>query len=386
MKRILIALIAMAFVLSSCGGVTPIPPTATPSIPAPATVTVTSTPEARTDCASRYPSNPAERKNWPKEEWTISTLEEHCMDRAIVEKGVWYLEEAHNFSSLVIIRHGELVYEKYFTRFLTYERRVQVYSVTKSFFSALVGIAMDQGLLDSLDHKVIEYFPEYFYSTTDPRMKEVTLRDLLTMSAGFHWVNDMETQNLWMRSGNMVEASINWKMRDAPGTVFNYSNANAELLSAILTKIVGEPLRAYAQRNLFSPMGIPNKNWGWGMDDQGYYYGASGLTLRPRDIARFGYLYSNQGYWDGKQVISREWVQQSTTKQIDAYLMDYGYLWWVGHGTDPSSFEARGSRGQCLLIVPGLDLVVAVNGDGDEDADPSSILYGWIVNAVTDEQ
>jgi CubicO group peptidase (beta-lactamase class C family) len=385
-----ILLILLVFVLlpiacTSADAVSPLPATATPTIQVPAIETATSLPVARTDCASRYPSIPAERKVWPTTEWKVSSLEEHCLDRASVEKAVWYLEQSGNYNSLVIIRHGELVYEKYFTRFLTYERRVQVFSVTKSYLSALVGIAMDQGQLDSLDHKVIEYFPEYFYPTTDPRMKQVTLRHLLTMSAGFHWVQNMETQNQWMKTGNMVDASINWKFRDTPGTVFNYSNADAELLSAILTKIVGEPLRTYAQRNLFSPMGIPEKNWGWGMDDQGYYYGASGMTLRPRDIARFGYLYLNQGYWDGKQVISEEWVRQSTTKQIDAYLMDYGYLWWVGHNTDQPSFEAHGSRGQYLLVIPSLDMVVAVNGDVYEDANPASIVHEWIIKAVTDE-
>jgi CubicO group peptidase (beta-lactamase class C family) len=389
MKRCLFAVTILAFLLSSCGGVAPIPPTATPTATVPPTATATSLPVARTDCASRYPSIPSERKNWPKEEWTVSTLEEHCLDRAKVEKGVWYLEETYNYSSLVIVRHGELVYEKYFARTPNPNRSVTIYSMTKSFLSALVGIAMDQGQLDSLDHKVIEYFPEYFYPTTDPRMKEVTLRDLLTMSVDFNWIREDDiTIAPWVNSGNMVEKAINLKFQNipAPKPEFNYCTPNTQILSAILTKIVGEPLRSYAQKNLFTPLGIPERNWSWGVDDHGYYLGGYGMYLRPRDIARFGYLYSNQGYWDGEQVVSKEWVQQSTAKQIDSYLMDYGYLWWIHESADPAIFEALGSGGHILSVIPSLDMVVVVNGVGGGDMpDPDFVIHEYIIKAVTDE-
>ncbi len=106
-----------------------------------------------------------------------------------MEKGAWHLAKTYNYSSLVIVRHGELVYEEYFTRTPNPDRSVEIYSMTKSYLSALTGIAIDQGLLDSLDHKVFEYFPEYFTPDTDPRMYEVTLRDLITMTVDFQWVN-----------------------------------------------------------------------------------------------------------------------------------------------------------------------------------------------------
>jgi CubicO group peptidase (beta-lactamase class C family) len=391
MKGIFIALIAMAFVLSSCGGVTPFPPAATPTVTLAPTVTATSLPEARTDCASRYPSNPTERKNWPKEEWKTSSLEEHCMDRAKVEKGIWYLEKTYNYSSVVIVRHGELVYEKYFAHTPNPDRSVAVRSVTKSYLSALYGIAMDQGLLDSLDHKVIEYFPEYFTPDTNPHMREVTLRDLLTMSVDFLWVSEDDISvRPWMFSGNMIKAAINLKFQSIPPPrpEFNYCTPNTQILSGILTKIVGEPLHVYAQKNLFTPLGIPEKNWGWGVDDQGYYLGGYGMSLRPRDIARFGYLYSSQGYWDGKQVISREWIQESTTKKIrvDWQWMDYGYLWWLHQGNDPYIFEALGSGGQILSIVPSLDLVMVVTGTGGGDmADPDFVIHEYFIGAVTDK-
>jgi CubicO group peptidase (beta-lactamase class C family) len=395
MKKFLPAVTVLAFLLASCGGATRIPPTSTaaPTVTAspPATITITGEPTARTDCTRRYPSSPYERKIWPQEEWTISTLEEHCMDRAKVERGVWYLEQAHNYRSLVVVRHGELVYEKYFSSAYRPERRAEMYSMTKSVLSALFGVAMEQGLLDSLDHKVIEYFPEYFYPTTNPLMKEVTLRDLMTMSVPFDWTNENNiTVAPWINSGNMVEKAINLKFQRIlpPEPEFMYCTPNTQILSAILTKSVGDDLRTYAQRNLFSPLGIPAGNWSWGVDDHGYSLGGYGMFMRPRDIARFGYLYSNRGYWDGKQLISKDWVEQSTTKKIRAEppSIDYGYLWWVHRSNDPAIFEARGSGGQVLAVVPSLDLVVVVSGkDGGDLPDPDFVIHEYIIDAIVDE-
>lgn len=392
MRKILLFRLILLALLSpvACTSMVVTQPSApTVTSPAPAFATATSFPGARSDCASRYPSTPAARTVWPQEEWTMSTLEEHCLDRAKVEMAAWYFEQNYATSSLLIVRHGELVYEKYFLPTIKPERRMHIFSITKSFLSALVGIAMDQGQLDSLDHKVVEYFPEYFYPTTDPRMQQMTLRHLLTMSAGFVWMEDGSIEERWMESGNLVEAAINLKLQETPGTGFNYSSANTQLLSAVLTKIVGEPLRGYAQRNLFSPLGISATDWDWGADDQGYYLGGWGMNLQPRDLARFGYLYLNDGYWDGKQVVSSDWVQQSTSKQISAFPgMDYGYLWWVHQGKDPVVYEALGYGGQSLYIVPELDLVVVVtaNVEGLGGApDPGSTIYEYIVKAAMDE-
>ena len=210
--RIMLLLISFGLVLAGCaGGATPTTPvpivSSTISIPVIPTQTVTPTetvpsptafPTPRTDCRERYSTAPTERDYWPTSEWRVSSLEEHCLDPQKVEHATWYFENNNAARSLLIVRHGDLVYEKYFRSILKLERTVNVYSVTKSVLSALVGIAMDQGLLDSLDHKVIEYFPEYFDPGTDPRMAQVTLRNLLTMSAGFKWVEDGPIEAKWL--------------------------------------------------------------------------------------------------------------------------------------------------------------------------------------------
>ncbi|CAG0933401.1 6-aminohexanoate-dimer hydrolase [Thermoflexales bacterium] len=401
MGKCLICLVCVSLVLTACGTPpvvtstfvpatnTPLAPTSTPSPVAP-TITLappTAFPTPRTDCKERYPTSPAEKDYWPTAEWRVSSLAEHCLDPEKIEHAAWYLEKGITARSLLIIRHGELVYEKYFRSIQKPDRTADVRSITKSVLSALVGIAMDQGQLDSLDHKVIEYFPEYFYPQTDPRMAEVTLRHLLTMSSGFKWAEHSPSQTKWMNSRNWVEAAINLEFVEQPGTGFTYCTANTQLLSAILTKVTGEALRDYAQRNLFTPLGIPANRWHWGVDDHGYAIGGFGMNLRPRDLARFGYLYLNQGYWDGQQIISPEWIQESTRAQLHSgWGPDYGYLWWVHPRSDLHSFEAAGSGGQTIYVVPSLDLVVVITSDADvgNPENPGPIIYEWITKAVTD--
>ena len=394
---LLIAILALFLSPASCrpvDGSQSLLPTTTLALsvlPTPTKITPTLqlSPDPRTDCRIRYPSAPLDRENWPTNEWKVSSLEEHCLDSEKVEKAAWYFENNFATSSLLIVRHGELVYEKYFNSYNKPDWPVPIFSVTKSVLSALVGIAITQGALDSLDHKVIEYFPEYFNPHTDPRMAQVTLHDLLTMSSGFNWIEDSQIEDRWMATGNLVESAINLEFSDQPGTTFTYSSANTQLLAAILTKIVGEPLRDYAQRNLFLPLGISRRLWNWSMDDQGYYIGGFGMDLRPQDLARFGYLYLNQGYWDGKQIISPDWIQQSTSTQIQTgFGKEYGYLWWIRPGEGESAFQAIGYGGQSIYIFPDLDMVVVVTGrvstGGGGAPDPDPIIHEWIEKAVTD--
>lgn len=365
----------------------PVVPTITLAPPTATTMPPTAFPTPRTDCKARYSTVPTERDYWPTSEWRVSTLAEHCLDSEKVEHAVWYFEKGLTARSLLIIRHGELVYEKYFRSIQKPDRTANIRSVTKSVLSALVGIALDQGVLDSLDHKVIEYFPEYVHPETDPRLAQVTLHHLLTMSSGFEWAEHSPIQTRWMNSSNWVEAAINLRFVEQPGTGFTYCTANTQLLSAVLTKVTGEPLRDYAQRNLFTPLGIPANRWSWGVDDHGYAIGGFAMNLRTRDMARIGYLYLNQGYWDGQQIISPEWIQESTRSHLHAgWGPDYGYLWWVHPRSDLPSFEAAGSGGQTIYVVPGLDLVVVITSDADvgNPEDPGPIIYEWIMKAVTD--
>lgn len=119
----------------------------------------------------------------------------------------------------------------------------------------------------------------------------------------------------------MVEAAINLGFIDDPGTAFDSCTANTQILSGVLTKLTGEWLIDFAQDNLFTPLGIPDSHWSWAMDDHNYALGGYGMNLRPRDMARFGYLYLNQGYWDGKQVVSANWVQDRLVRRLKQVMV-----------------------------------------------------------------
>jgi CubicO group peptidase (beta-lactamase class C family) len=187
----------------------------------------------------------------------------------------------------------------------------------------------------------------------------------------------------------MVEKAINLEFQTLlpEKPEFNYCTPNTQILSAVLTKIVGTSLRSYAQENLFDPLGIPETGWGWGVDDHGYYLGGYGMSMQPRDLARFGTLYANLGYWDGSQVVSREWVQESTTKKLrGTSWMDYGYFWWIHMSENPHIFEARGSGGQVLAIIPSLDMTILVTGVGGGDMpDPDFVIHEYFIDSVMDE-
>jgi CubicO group peptidase (beta-lactamase class C family) len=260
-----------------------------------------------------------------------------------------------NVDSIVVVRHGVLVYERYFV----YPRqqfhadattRHRGNSMTKSVVSLLVGIAMDRGLIEDLDVPVISYFPE----DADLRMPDkdpITLRHLLTMSAGL---------------GSST----------TPGVSFQYNDNETELVGAILKKVTGKAVDVLAQENIIAPLGINDVEWH--KDPfSGLSTSARGLDLRPRDWAKIGQLVLNGGVWEGKQIVPASWVVQSTSEQIKTAgppsaeqvkaegPPSYGYQWWIGRSLDKDRavqwIAAMGFNSQKTIIIPALDMVVLFN-------------------------
>jgi len=250
-----------------------------------------------------------------------------------------------NVDDIVIVRHGVLVYERYYS----YPHQIHFdattrhngYSMTKSVVSLLVGIAMDRGHISDLDVPAFFYLPE----NADLRMLDkdpVTLRHLLTMSAGL--------------GSDRI-----------PGATFRYSDSETELIGAILKKATGKTVEVLAQENLFGPLGIKDVNW---RQDpfSGLPASANGLSLRPRDWAKIGQLVLNRGVWEGRQIVPASWVDQSTAEQIrtDEPPSDgYGYQWWRGRSMDKDRdvrwVAAKGFNSQKVIVIPALDLVVVFN-------------------------
>jgi CubicO group peptidase (beta-lactamase class C family) len=256
------------------------------------------------------------------------------------------------------MRHGRLVLERYYHG-MTRETEWSLYSVTKSVVSALVGIALRDGRLESVDERLVDVFPDEVTTDVNPQVRSIRLRDLLTMSAGYRDVNTPNETDDWVRS------ELNRPVVSTPGTIFSYDDGSAHLLSCALTKVTGMTAADYARRKLFAPLGIrPGR---WNGDGQGHSLGSGGLFLRPRDMLRLGQLYLQGGRWHGRQIVPRAWVRASTRKQIaipGGYA--YGYLWWINTGPH-GGYLAQGYRGQTIEGFPRLSLVIVLTGVG---ADP----------------
>jgi CubicO group peptidase (beta-lactamase class C family) len=329
---------------------------------------------------------PKKREYWPTSGWRTSTPEMQGMDSAKLMIADEFIQNRlPDAFSLLVVKNGYLVFEKYYS-WGSPEKYAVVHSVTKSVTSALIGIALDKGYLNSVDQKLIEFFPEYITDESDPRKKEISLKHLLTMSAGFRWNDRGPIMRNWYTSSNWAQFTIQLPQENNPGDVFNYNSSTSHLLSIILSKSTKSSTLDFAKRNLFEPLGIQSAYWHQGA--QGYNIGGFGLGLSARDLAKIGFLYLNSGYWSGQSIVSEYWVKESTDQQIQAAnhpiygMFGYGYQWWVKKVDDCSSFRAWGRRGQFIVVVPELDLVVAVTSDPAQPHPPTSIHYSPLFDLV----
>ena len=328
-------------------------------------------------CAVTQP--PAARAEYfPGRTWRTSTPEEQGIDSTSL---VAMLEDIRDngvgIDGIVIVRHGHLVFESYMAPYAA-DTFHNMKSSSKSVLSALVGIALREKVL-GIDERVSEMFPEYFASADHPRMKDVTLRHLLTMSAGIEWTEiSPEADRLW-QSNDWVGAAIGLPLPDAPGAKFTYSTALTHLASAAIARRSGMSTREFAEKHLFDPVGI--RAGLWRRDPQGIHWGGADLFLTPRDMARFGYLYLKGGSWNGRQIVSREWVAESTRAQVKTGgwggIDEYGYWWWI----DPVAYVAIGLGGQVIAVVPDQVLVVVFTAAGPEST-PFALLRKHIAPAL----
>ena len=307
--------------------------------------------------------------------------EEQGMDSVILDEGARYLSKTSALS-LIVIRNGKIVYEKYYER----KNINNVYSVTKSFMSALTGIAIHEGFIGSENDAVEQYLPEYFKNLSDPRWKKITLKHLLTMTPGF--CEDLEK---WTSSDDWVRDTFALPLKYDPGTKFQYANSATHLLSVILTRATGMSTRDFADKYLFGPIGI--KSPVWSADPSGFYTGYANLYLKPYDLAKFGWLYYNKGKWGNLQVIPEEWVVKSTEVQYDfnkesdtGYENGYGYKWWINGATGCNTFNATGYGGQSITVIPDLGIVVVITSSPDgvyiNDEQRIQFLKDCIIGAV----
>ena len=314
--------------------------------------------------------------------WPVSAPELQGMDPEIL-KGIARHFEAWtdaNVHAVVIARRGTLVCEHYFTGEdwawaeplgrIGHDASMKhdIRSITKSVTSLLVGIALDRGWLESLDQTVFSFFPEH----ADLRTSEkdgITLQHLLTMSAGFSWSEDLPYSNPKNSERRMIDAPdqhryvLEQPLARPPGATYTYNGGATALLAEIVRRSSGRTLEDVAAAELFEPLGITDVEWI--RYANGDPMAASGLRLRPRDLAKIGQLVLSGGGWQGRRVVSEEWIAQSITPQINGQsLFFYGYHWWLGRSLvdrrEITWVSGVGWGGQRMYVVPSLDLVVTV--------------------------
>jgi CubicO group peptidase (beta-lactamase class C family) len=325
---------------------------------------------------------------WPTDDWRQSTPEDQGISsQALVKLLARVDEQQLNMHSLLIVRNGYLVTEAYWNPY-TADERADVASVTKSVTSALIGIAIDKGYIRDEQATVLGFFADKSVSNLDDRKKAVTIQDLLTMTSGLPYSDVSDPTLAVMRqSPDWISFMLDQPMAAAPGTSFTYSTGATHLLSGILTASTGQTLRAFANENLFGPIGIPAvAEDQWPADPQGLSLGGASLRLTPRDMARLGYLYLKDGVWAGRPVISPEWIAESTalhTMKDDGF--GEGYLWSL----DPKqgSFWAFGRGGQQIYVFPAEQLVVVMTANlqpgENRDFTPLKTLFDdYLVPAI----
>jgi CubicO group peptidase (beta-lactamase class C family) len=319
---------------------------------------------------------------WPTSGWRTSTPEEQGMDSSRLIAMLDSVRAQHlNLHSLLVIRHGYIVSETYFGSYAQ-NSRFQIYSCTKSFIATLVGIAFDRGELQGLNQAVLDFFPGRAFANLDDRKRAMTLEDLLTMRSGLDWQEGDPTIGAMVQSRDWVQYVLDEPMAQAPGSQFNYCTGCSHVLSAILQQATGLSARNYAERNLFEPLGLTNLSWD--NDRSGMPIGGWGLQLTPRDMAKLGYLYLHKGSWDGKQVVSSDWVAAATQKHTatDGSL-GYGYQWW----TYPSygAYTALGLYGQTIFVVPQSDLIVVTTADVDNHEPIFHLIEEFVLPSIHGE-
>ncbi|MEK3878430.1 serine hydrolase domain-containing protein [Paenibacillus sp. FSL M7-0420] len=296
-----------------------------------------------------------------------------------------------NLRSCLIQQQGRLIFE-YYRDPRTASELAKINSCTKSILSALICIAMDQGLLPGPEAPLSEFFPQ-LRRDKDARKQDITLEQLLTMSAGFRWTEFGGANSFpkMTRSPHWVNYVLEQPIADEPGTRMEYNSGISQLLSSILVQATGQSTASYAEQFLFGPLGI--RDYEWESDPQGIHTGGFGLKLRPVDLLNFGQLFLQTGVWKDSQIISGSWAARSVQPVMHTEPPrhgGYGWHWWTDALTCSSAagesslvdyYYARGYAGQFIYVVPELQLVIVLTQDNKRGKNnpPVDVFRDYIV-------
>lgn len=333
---------------------------------------------------------------WPTDGWRYCHPQEVGMDAKLLSKvneEILILQRLHvDIHSVTIVKNGYIVAEQFYSEKYTRDSLHRINSCTKSITSALMGIAINEGFINSVDARIFDFFPEYELENMSPEKETITIENMLTMSAGFEWYemefpydDDRNSFYQFVRSADRNKFVLDLPLLTSPGEDFNYNSGVSHVLSSIIQKSTSTRTDLFAKEKLFSPIGI--FDFFWYIDPEGYPTGGHGVFLKPGDMAKIGYLYLNSGNWDGQQLIPEDWIKSSSFPYIQRkYITEfyYGYQWWV----KPNAyFTAVGINGQWIYIVPEHDLLVVFTNDLNENENlqvttPERLVNTYILPAV----
>lgn len=322
--------------------------------------------------------------------WPISSPEKYNMDMDFMGKFIKSVEKT-KIKSCLVLKEGNLIHEYYKSNKIR-DNLQRINSCTKSVISILIGIAIDKGFIPSVHVTMEQYFPDLVNHQADPRKKDVTIEQLLTMTVGLDWPEFGEWNYMPpMFTHDVVKFIFDRELVNEPGTRMNYNSGCSHILSAILTQTTGMKTSAFAEKYLFQPLGITG-NYQWFEDAKGISYGSDGLRLHPSNLAKFGQLYLQDGIWNGKRIVSSEWTRKSTEPHLVTYdyIGHYASHWWVAK-IDPDQndfsmnnriFFAMGRNGQYIMIIPRLQTVVVFTSTLDNTMKPLELVREYLVRSM----
>jgi len=293
--------------------------------------------------------------------------------------------DASGTTAFLVIHDDKMLYERYFNGYDGTSKYTS-FSMAKSFASALVGIAIDEGDIKSVNEPITNYLPELLVE--DKRFSQITIMDLLTMSSGIKyekggflpWSEEADDTKTYY-STNLRKLALNCRIEGKPGEYFEYNNYNPLLIGLILERATGMPVARYMEEKLWKRMGM-EADGSWSLDStaSGFEKMESGVNARARDFARFGMMFAKEGNWEGEQLISRGWVEESTRPDASTDpSSDYQYFWWVDTPDGKNHFSARGNYGQYIYVAPEKDLVIVRLGKEEGDRG-----YGYWIDLFKD--
>lgn len=324
---------------------------------------------------------------WPTEEWRKTSPESVGMESAYLFNMFRHIkEQSIPMEGFIVVKDGYIIAEKYGGEY-SKETTHPIYSVTKSLTSALVGIAINQDEINSVNDRINTYLQDDKIIEKNRWKSDLTIKHFLTMKSGLDFPEQTQRgfyqSNTWkefMSSNDPAYYVLNRPIRENPDT-WNYSTGDARVVSKIIQEATGTKLSDYAEQHLFSPLGIRSVEWP--TDSSETSFGGTGVLMKPRDIAKIGYLYLKDGKWGNRQLLPDGWVKESTTPYVDTKGnfdgAKYGYYFWLKEVGGFDTYRGMGLYGQYMVVIPDLDLVVIQTSSG-MDVDP--LLEEYIIPSI----